>query len=270
MDQDTILKRDGAKLVRKRLIELLKPVGFQTHPISKTRMIRVRKDFIDEVSLRTDSYHLEPIYSIFYRYAPFSSLHVDDGRLWRSAKENITTSLRWDCEFPRQGGSYYYTPDHFEEVWRDVEFVLEHHVLPKMDEMTVEQFFPQFVNPSPYDRDYFCAYARISFDTFPYIGGPSCMQEAAVYGVGLWRQGMYDEGVPYLTFARYKYRRWLEEFGKEEEERIYQTEMRTLDLLDELVSLWAQNREGWKAVAQERIQQVSDNWEKYIYVRIGY
>lgn len=40
--------------MRKRLKELLKPLGFQPHPKERNRLMRVREELIDEVSLRTD------------------------------------------------------------------------------------------------------------------------------------------------------------------------------------------------------------------------
>ena len=40
---ETIIKKEAVKLVRKRLKEMLRPLGFQPHPKEKTRLMRVRE-----------------------------------------------------------------------------------------------------------------------------------------------------------------------------------------------------------------------------------
>ena len=104
---ETIIKKEAVKLVRKRLKEMLKPLGFQPHPKEKTRLMRVREELIDEVSLRTDGSHLEPCFHIYYRKAPFTSVYVDlvNGSLWRVMKERepISTYLWWNVEIPDKG-----------------------------------------------------------------------------------------------------------------------------------------------------------------------
>lgn len=259
MEQDIILKKDGVALVRKRLKGILTPLGFRTHPTSKGCFVRIRDEFIDEVSLRTDGYHLEPVFSIFYRPAPFTALCADEGSLWRLAQKDITTQLRWDCEIPDQGGSYYYKPEHFEEVWQDVVYVWENYVFPKMEEMTVTHFLSLLAEPNPYDREFFRPHEIIRFIKPSFM----CVHAAAVYGVGMWKQGKYDEGVPYLTFAQYSYRQWIA--GHEpEKNHFYQTHVRILDLLDDLVSLWAKKEENWMDTAFMRIRQVTVNWTEYM------
>lgn len=122
MDETNITKKEAVKLVRKRLRELLKPLGFQPHPKRGNCLMRVREDFIDEVSLRTDGSHLTPCFHIYYRKAPFQSAYVDlvNGSLLRVMKkqEKIETNLWWNVTIP-ENGSYYYKTEHFEEVWKD-------------------------------------------------------------------------------------------------------------------------------------------------------
>ena len=133
MEQDTILKKDGVRLVRKRLKELLKPLDFQVH--GTNRLLRIRENFIDEINLDTAGYHLEPFYCIYYRSAPFTRLCCDKYRLWRTAKMETPY---WSCEIPPDGGPYSYKADHFEAVWRDVSRALEQYVLPHMEALTPE------------------------------------------------------------------------------------------------------------------------------------
>lgn len=259
MEQDIILKTKGVQMVRNRLKELLIPLGFRSHPRSKGRFMRVRDEFIDEVNLDAAGYHLEPGFAVFYRPAPFTALFCDKGRLWRTAKENITTHLSWHCEIPPEGGQFYYKPDDFEEVWRDVAYVLKHYVLPKMEEMTAQKFLSLLVEPSAYDYELFQSSDVIRFHS-PCFGGT---HEAAVYGVGMWRAGHYDEGVPYLTFAQYKYRNWIAEYGQKTE-HFYQYHSAILKLLDELISFWAKGGADWTLAVQERIGRVASEWMDYM------
>ena len=205
MSEETILKKEAVKLVKKRFKELLKPLGFQPYLHSTTRFMRVREDFIDEVSLDTYGYHLKADYYIYSRSAPFERLYCDRGRLWRTAKEHITTHLAWYCEMPEEGGPWYYNQEHFEAVWRDVDYVLENHILHQMEAMTEEAFASRLFKRSMEDSDLFLAYNQVSLTDTYYPG----TNETAIYGVLLWRLGMYVEGVPYLTFARQKLRNWF-------------------------------------------------------------
>ena len=97
MDETSITKKEAVKLVRKRLRELLKPLGFQSYLKNTNCLMRVREEFIDEVSLRTDGTHLTPCFHIYYRKAPFASAYVDlvNGSLWRVMKkrEQIATNF---------------------------------------------------------------------------------------------------------------------------------------------------------------------------------
>lgn len=210
MEEEMILKKKGVSLVKKRLKELLKPLGFQPYPHSTTRLVRVREKFIDEISLDTGGYHLDVYYHIYCCFAPFAGLHCDAGRLWRTAQSQIKTHLFWSCEIPPDGGAYYYKPKYFETVWQDVALVLERYILPQMESMTEEQFLARLLNDSRSDQDFFRAYRTVPF-------ADSCKNEAAAYGVGQWRLRNYEEGLPYLNFAQEKYRLWLT--GKEQETR---------------------------------------------------
>lgn len=266
MEQETILKKDGVKLVKKRLKELLKPLGFQPYPHSTTRLVRVREKFIDEVSLDTGGYHLNADYFIYLRSAPFARLTCDCGRLWRTTKEHITTHLQWYCEIPPEGGPYYYKPEHFEAVWQDVACVLERDILPQMEAMTEEVFLSRLLGCRGNDWDFFLPQDTVSLTSPYYRGAP----ETAIYGVSLWRQRKYGEGVPYLTFAREKYRAWLTDWKPKTErpdsyaEHFYLCHVRTEALLDELLSLWESREENWEAQAQERIAQVAPDWLEYL------
>jgi len=46
----------------------------------------------------------------------------------------------------------------------------------------------------------------------------ACVDEAAVYGVGLWIEGRYAEGLPYLIFAQNKYREHIRPHEPEKEQ----------------------------------------------------
>lgn len=259
MPEETILKKEGVKIVKKRLRELLKPLGFQPYPHSTTRLVRVRENFIDEVSLDTGGYHLDAAYFIYLRSAPFARLTCDRGRLWRTTKEHITTYLQWDCKIPPEGGPYYYQPAHFEAVWQDVACVLERDLLPQMEEMTEEVFLSRLLGNRGNDRDFFLPYNIVSL-TAPYYPGTP---ETAVYGVSLWRLGHYEEGVPYLTFAREKYRNWLATY-EPEDNHFYRWHVTMLDLLDGLLSLWENQEENWETQVQELLNQIAVDWIKYM------
>ena len=259
MAKETILKKDAVKLVKKRFKELLKPLGFRLYPHSSTRFIRVREDFIDEVRLDTWGSHLKADYYIYLRSAPFAWLHCDSGRLWRTTKEHITTYLAWWCEIPVDGGQWYYKQQHFEEVWRDVAYVLENHVLPQMEAMTEEIFISRLLERSGNDSDFFLAHNLVSI-TYPYFPGTN---ETAMYGVSLWRLGKYEEGVPYLSYTQQKYRDWIAGY-EQETEHFYLCQIKRLALLDELLFLWENHPENWEAQAQESISRIAVDWIEYL------
>ena len=259
MEEEIILKKNGVSLVKKRLKEFLKPLGFQAYPRSTTRLVRVRDLFIDDIRLDTSGYHLNIDYYIYHRYAPFAGLECDAGRLWRTAQNCIGTHLFWSCEIPPSGGPYYYKPKHFEAVWQDVVLALKQYILPQMEAMTEKQFLSRMLKDGADDCDFFRAYRTVHFSD-PYF---SCNDQAAVYGVGQWLYGNYEEGLPYLEFARKKHRTWLT--GHEQDTRHFHLcRIKALALMDKLIALWENKEEGWEAAIQEQIEQVSVNWLDYM------
>lgn len=261
MEQEIILKKTGVQIIRQRFKEMPVPLGFLTNPVHKGSFVRVRDELIDEIALRTDGYHLEPIFSIYYRPAPFAAFRADGESLQRFARESGTTDLEWNCEIPKEGGPYYYQPEHFEKVWKNVVSVLEQYVLPKMEEMTAAQFLSLLVKRYPYDREFFHPDQIISFTALGHL----CRPEAAVYGIGMWLLGKYEEGVPYLTFAQYGYRRWLTDgLVKPDHSHFYQAHVRISELLDELVGFWQRQEENWERDALARIGETANHWSEYM------
>lgn len=259
MAEEIIFKKDGVKIVKKRFKELLKPLGFQPYPHSSTRFIRAREDFIDEVCLDTDGYHLGVMYFIYSRHAPFAWLKCDKGRLWRTTKEHTSTQLEWYCTIPPDGGPYYYQIEYFETVWRDISYVLTQYILPQMEDMTSEGFISRLLEHSRNDRDFFLPHQTVSL-TIPYFPGTS---EATVYGVELWRQERHEEAVPYLTLAREKYREWLTYYGQETDHMCLCFRKR-LALLDELLSCWEGREESRMLQAQKQVNQIALEWIEYM------
>ncbi|MCI9156341.1 MAG: hypothetical protein HFF44_05280 [Lawsonibacter sp.] len=256
MEEERILKKDGVRLVRKRLKELLKPLGFQSR--STNQLIRGREHFIDMVDLDTAGYHLTPHYHIYYRSAPFARLSGDMYRIWRAAKMNTPY---WSCEIPLEGGPYSYKPEHFEAVWRDVSRALEQYLLPYMEAMTPERFLSLLVTDNRRDQDFFRPANLARLDSH-YPGWPGT-PEAAVYGVGMWRMEKFEEGIPYLILARKNYRTWMED-NEQEDSQFYRAHILTLELLDRLLTPWEKKRPGWTASAQRKIDQVELNWADYM------
>lgn len=259
MEEEIIQKKKGVSLVKKRLKELLTPLGFQAYPRSTTRLVRVRDAFIDELRLDTAGSHLNIDYYIYLRFAPFAGLRCDAGRLWRTARDHIGTHLSWGCEIPPSGGAYYYKLNYFEAVWRDVALVLRQYILPQMEAMTEEKFLSRLEKWNQNDRDFFRAYQTVSL-TIPYYPGTG---EAAAYGVGMWRRRSYEEGAPYLALAQKKYCEWLTQFQREADHFV-RCHAAALALLDELLILREIGGAGWEAAVRERIERVSENWLDYM------
>ena len=259
MSEETILKKDGVKIIKKRLKVLLKPFGFQPYPHSTTRLVRVREDFIDEIMLDTYGYHLNALYRIYLRSAPFAPLTCDRGRLWRTTKEHISKHLRWDCEIPPEGGAYYYHLKHFDAVWRDVSYVLERTILPQMNAMTVDSFLSRLLKRNLSAEDFFLPQDTVSLTT-PYFRG---VRETAIYGLSLWWLGRYEEGISYLTFAREKYHISVTEH-KQDTSHFHLCEIKILALLDELLSLWKQQAEDWEKETQKLLNRVAVDWLEYM------
>lgn len=263
MDEANITKKEAVKLVRKRLKELLKPLGFQQHLKNINCLMRVREELIDEVSLRTDGSHLTPCFCIYYRKAPFTSVHVDlvNGSLWRIIKkqEQITTNLWWNVNIP-QNGSYYYTTEHFEEVWNDVVLALERYILPYMDAMSVEKLL-SFMVKRQWREDGEEEIFQVSQTVFFRDKYFACMDQAAVYGVGMWIAGRYAEGLPYIIFAQNKYR---EHIRPRELEKDQFNEGRALGVLDTLIDIYERKPQELKDTVQQLTDTISANWMDYI------
>ena len=263
MDETNITKKEAVKLVRKRLKELLKPLGFQPYPKGRNCLMRVREELIDEISLRTDGSHLVPCFHIYYRKAPFASVYVDlvNGSLWRIMKkqEQITTYLRWDVNIP-QNGPYYYKTEHFEEVWKDVSLALEQYILPYMDAMSVEKLLSFMVKGqrrADGEQEIFRVHQTVFFGDKYFV----CMNQAAVYGVGMWIAGRYAEGLPYIIFAQNKYR---EHIRPRELEKEQFNEGRALGVLDTLIDIYERKPEELKDTIQQLSDMISANWMDYI------
>lgn len=263
LDETIIIKKDAVKLVRKRLKEQLKPLGFQPHPKERNRLMRVREELIDEVSLRTDGTHLTPCFRIYYRKAPFTSLYVDlvNGGLWRvmKAREPITTNLWWNVTIPLEG-PYYYEMEHFEAVWRDVVLALERYILPYMDAMSVEKLLDFMVKPQMREdgeKEIFRVNQIVFFSDIYF----ACVDEAAVYGVGLWIEGRYTEGLPYLIFAQNKYREHIRPHEPEKEQF---NEGRVLGVLDKLVSTYECKPQELEETVRRLTDKIAGNWADYM------
>lgn len=263
MDETIVIKKDAVKLVRKRLKELLAPLGFQPHPKERNRLMRVREELIDEVSLRTDGTHLTPCFHIYYRKAPFTSLYVDlvNNSLWRvmKAREPITTNLWWNVKISQEG-PYYYEMEHFEAVWRDVVLALERYILPYMDAMSVEKLLDFMVKPQRREdgeKEIFRVNQIVFFSDIYF----ACVDEAAVYGVGLWIAGRYAEGLPYIIFAQNKYREHIRprEFEKEQFR-----EGRVLAVLDKLIATYECKPQELKETVERLTNQIAENWADYM------
>lgn len=257
---ETINKKEAVKIVRARLKEMLKPFGFQPHQKEKNCFVRVRKELIDKISLRTDGTHLEPCFHIYYRKAPFASIFVDlvNGSLWHvmKARENISTYLRWNVEIPEKG-SYYYKAEHFEEVWKDVVLALERYILPYMDAMSVEKLLSFMVKYNRQEEDIFRVQSIVFFSDKYF----ACMGQAAVYGVGMWIAENYAEGLPYIIFAQNKYR---EHIRPHEQEKEQFTEGRVLVVLDTLIDIYERRPKELKDTIQNLANKISANWTDYM------
>lgn len=260
MDETIIIKKDAVKLVRKRLKELLGPLGFQPRPDEKNCLVRIREELIDEVSLRTDGTHLSPCFHIYYRKAPFTSVYVDlvNGSLWRVMKEReqIDAKLWWETEIPPKG-SYYYRTEHFENVWKDVALALESYILPYMDAMSVKKLLSFMVEHNRREEDFFRV-RQIVYFSDKYF---ACMDQSAVYGVGMWIEGRYSEGLPYIIFAQNKYREHIRPHELEKEQF---NEGRVLGVLDTLIDIYERKPQELGNTVRQLTDKIALNWADYM------
>lgn len=133
------------------------------------------------------------------------------------------------------------------------------NVLPQMEAMTSGIFISRLLEHSMNDQDFFRPDQTVSF-TVPNFPGTN---EAAVYGMELWRLERYEEAVPYLTLARKKYRDWLTDYGQETE-HICLCFRKRLALLDELLSCLESREESRMLQAQKQVSQVALDWIEYM------
>ena len=259
MEDEKITKKKGVQIVKKRFKELLKSFDFYPYHNSTIQFVRVRDKFIDRVFIDTYGYHLDVEYFIYPRCAPFVWLRGDSGRIYRTAKEEISTSLFWECEFAPNSCAAFYSVSHLEEVWKDVSHVFEKFVLPQMDAMTDEIFSSRLLNYSNNDKEFFLPYhtAGLDYDFFP--GSDA----SATYAVEMWHFGKYEEGLPYLIYADKKYKEWVEEREYEDTHQ-YHSIVKIMELLDALLSLYESKKDGWTLEAQQLIDEVSQEWPRYI------
>ncbi len=87
------------------------------------------------------------------------------------------------------------------------------------------------------------------------------MNQAAVYGVGMWIAERYAEGLPYIIFAQNKYR---EPIRPRELEKEQFNEGRALGVLDTLIDIYERMPEELKDTVQQLTSMISVNWMDYI------
>lgn len=252
--EQKITKREGVQLAKKRLKQLLSPLGFHTYPRTTDQFIRVRDEFIDRIHLyhaHRTGFNLDCYISP--RFAPFTWLKCDEERLWRAARKPIS-NLHWNTNLLLENGL-----DYFEAVWHDMACALKRHVLPEMENMTIEIFLSRQVLPSEDMRDIFLPYQIID------LNGPCsiCSPLIAGHGIELWHLRKFEEGAPYLYYASQGYHAQLSGC-KENEKDVFQRQFMELALLEELLSLWERKEGDWMLAIQQRIDQIATNWIMYI------
>ena len=89
----------------------------------------------------------------------------------------------------------------------------------------------------------------------------ACMDQAAVYGVGMWIAGQYTAGLPYLIFAMNKYREHIRPYEQKKEEF---NEGRVLGVLDALMGSYERRPKELKERVQHLTDMISENWMDYI------
>lgn len=249
-----ITKKESVQLIKKRLKIFLKPLGFQLYPRSTDRFVRVQDKFIDEIYI----YHARRIYvKIEYyirsRSAPFAWLQCDEERLWRAAKKPAS-DLTWHTDLLWENGLGY-----FETVWRDVTCAFEQCILPEMENMTIDTFLSRQMRHDENMQVLFLAYETIDLEKPCAI----CSPQAAAHGILLWHLGRFEEGVPYLNYARQSYHAQLANCEPELRE-VFHRQFLELALLEELLSLWECKEENGMLAIQQRLNRLADDWVMYI------
>ncbi|MBD5118555.1 MAG: hypothetical protein HDT37_05545 [Clostridiales bacterium] len=247
--------REGRQLAQKRLKAFLQPLGFQSYPRPYKRFLRVRKEWIDEISFDTDRIHGEIICYIFPRFAPLTWLRCDRERLWRVEGKPVS-DLNWSYVRLLDEGL-----DYFEAVWQDITHAIERKVLPQMEQMTADTFLSRQTQFSNDVRDLFLPYQNqvLSLQNQSLI----CNPIAAGHGMELWHLGRFDEGVPYLQFAQKGYHSQLAGLAPEERE-VFHKRFIELALLEELLALWEHKEGDWKLAIRRKLDQIAADWSMYV------
>ena len=137
---------------------------------------------------------------------------------------------------------------------------LERYILPYMDTMSVEKLLSFMVKQQwreDGEKEIFRVYPTVFFSDNYF----ACMNQAAVYGVGMWIAGHYAEGLPYIIFAQNKYREHIRPHELEKEQF---NEGRALGVLDTLIAIYETKPEELKDTVQQLSGMISANWMDYI------
>lgn len=253
--ENIVLKKDAVRLVKKRLLELLEPEGFTRHPKHRGILCRERSEFIDCMSFRTDGYHLELVCATCLKITPYVGVHADWYAVSKALPER-SPELKWrECVVGQ--GPFYYKVDYFEKVWDDVAYAIRHCLLQSLAEMDLVQYLPLFIDRSKWKI--FEPDTIIGLDTLYYQG----MMEAVVFGLGSWRQGNYEEGLTYLTFAREKLTLYLA--GYTEENSCMIKDKAILRYLDDVLALWESKPDDWVGLLHQRMDEEAQGWMSHIF-----
>lgn len=255
MTENDLLKKDAVRMVKKRLYELLKPYGFSRHPKHKGLLCRVRGEFIDCMSFRTDGYHLELDCGLFLKIAPYVGVHAD----WyvvANALPERSPQIKWrECIVGE--GPFYYKIDYFEQIWDDVVYAIKNCLLNSLENMDLEHFLPLFVYHD--NKNMFKPDAIIDMGSLYFQG----MIEAAVFGLGSWKQGNYENGLTYLMYAREKLALHLQ--GRSEGEFHVKEDKHILSYLNDVFSLWESKPKDWNEQISQCMELEAQEWISYIH-----
>lgn len=259
MTEGIVLKRDGQKIIKKRLQNLLKPYGFQPYPHSATRLVRIREEFIDELAIVADMFGFKISSYIYLRHAPIVTLECLQARLFKVARERgeISTQLFWHCEIPEEG-PWYYPAEQFEAIWQDETFMLKQYVLPQIDEMSIEKFLSRLQKRD--NNDIFWAEYTVSFKSTTSI---SAANAALAYGIGLLQLDQSEEAVSYFVFARQVYKSLITK-AMQDDAPFGEMLCKLLTLVENLLSLKESNEKEWAVLAKICIEQIAADWASYM------